>query len=193
MEHPIVCLGHIPVQSLLEINGFKVHLSVKNGKDSLLRNAEQLCINKADTAVLKKILKFNQRAAMSKKGEEIFINSFDNIQEEDLNRLYHVFEDKLTNQIYKVKLGKQAAVLKKGEETFNRLSPEQKCKLIGEILHLCQSKATHADLLLIGGAKKAGILTMGTQIYPIDHVYLIEHSVTGFFEKRILLAPFGEK
>lgn len=193
MEHPIVCLGHIPVQSLLEINGFKVHLSGKNGKDILLRNAEQLCINEADTAVLKKILKFNQRAAMSKKGEEIFINSFDNIQEEDLNRLYHVFEDKLTNQIYKVKLGKQAAVLKKGEETFNRLSPEQKCKLIGEILHLCQCKATHADLRLIGGAKKAGILTMGTQIYPKDHVYLIEQSVTGFFEKRILLAPFGEK
>lgn len=33
---------------------------------------------------------------------------------------------------------------------------------------------------------------MGTQIYPKDHVYLIEQSVTGFFEKRILLAPFGE-
>lgn len=193
MEHPIVCLGHIPVQSLLEINGFKVHLSGKNGKDFLLRNAEQLCINEADAAVLKKILKFNQRASLSKKGEEISINSFDNIQEEDLNRLYHVFEDKLTNKIYKVKLGKQAAVLKKGEEMFNRLSPEQKCKLIGEILHLCQCNAKHADLRLIGGAKNAGALTMTTQIYPKDHAYLIEQSVTGFFEKRILLAPFGEK
>lgn len=193
MEHPLVCLGHIPVQSLLEINGFKAHLSGKNGKTFSLRNAEQLCINEADTAVLKKILKFNQRAVLSKKGEEISINPFDNIQEEDLNRLYHVFEDKLTNQIYKVKLGKQAAVLKKGEETFNRLSPEQKCKLIGEILHLCQCNATNADLRLIGGAKNAGALTMSTQIYPKDHVYLIEQSVTGFFEKRILLAPFGEK
>lgn len=193
MEHPIVCLGHIPVQSLLEINGFKVHLSGKNGKDFLLRNAEQLCINEADAAVLKKILKFNQRASLSKKGEEISINSFDNIQEEDLNRLYHVFEDKLTNKIYKVKLGKQAAVLKKGEEMFNRLSPEQKCKLIGEILHLCQCNAKHADLRLIGGAKNAGALTMTTQIYPKDYAYLIEQSVTGFFEKRILLAPFGEK
>ena len=193
MEHPLVCLGHIPVQSLLEINGFKAHLSGKNGKTFSLRNAEQLCINEADTAVLKKILKFNQRAVLSKKGEEISINPFDNIQEEDLNRLYHVFEDKLTNQIYKVKLGKQAAVLKKGEETFNRLSPEQKCKLIGEILHLCQCNVTNADLRLIGGAKNAGALTMSTQIYPKDHVYLIEQSVTGFFEKRILLAPFGEK
>ena len=193
MRNPTVCLRHISIQSLLEINGFKAHLSGKNGRTFLLRNAEQLCMNDDDAAVLKRILKFNERANLSKKGTALSINPFDNIQEEDVNRLYHIFEDKLTNQVYKVKLSKQAAVLKKGEKAFNALTLEQKCKLIGEILHLCQCNVVNADLQLIGGAKNAGALTMNTQIYPKDHVYLIEQSVTGFFEKRILLAPYGGK
>lgn len=192
-RNPTVCLRHISIQSLLEINGFKAHLSGKNGRTFLLRNAEQLCMNDADAAVLKRILKYNERANLSPKGTALSINSFDNIQEEDVNRLYHIFEDKLTNQVYKVKLSKQAAVLKKGEKAFNALTLEQKCKLIGEILHLCQCNVVNADLQLIGGAKNAGALTMNTQIYPKDHVYLIEQSVTGFFEKRILLAPYGGK
>nr|WP_296958894.1 Cas9 endonuclease PAM-interacting domain-containing protein [uncultured Dialister sp.] len=193
MRNPTVCLRHISIQSLLEINGFKAHLSGKNGRTFLLRNAEQLCMNDDDAAVLKRILKFNERANLSKKGTALSINPFDNIQEDDVNRLYHIFEDKLTNQVYKVKLSKQAAVLKKGEKAFNALTLEQKCKLIGEILHLCQCNVVNADLQLIGGAKNAGALTMNTQIYPKDHVYLIEQSVAGFFEKRILLAPYGEK
>lgn len=193
MRNPTVCLRHISIQSLLEINGFKAHLSGKNGRTFLLRNAEQLCMNDDDAAVLKRILKFNERANLSKKGTELSINPFDNIQEEDVNRLYHIFEDKLTNQVYKVKLSKQAAVLEKGQKAFNALSLEQKCKLIGEILHLCQCNVINADLQLIGGAKNAGALTMNPRVSPEDHVYLIEQSVTGFFEKRTLLAPYGEK
>lgn len=193
MENPRVCLGHIPVQSLLDINGFKAHLSGKNGKTFTLRNAEQLCISNDDVIVLKRVLKYNERASLSKGKEALLIGPFDNIQEVDVNRLYRLFEDKLTNQVYKVKLSRQASVLKKGESKFNDLSLEEKCKVIGEILHLFQCNAANADLRLIGGAKSAGALTMNPQIFPEDHVYLVEQSVTGFFEKRIQLAPFGEK
>ena len=193
MVNPHICYGHIPVQSLLEINGFKVHLTGKNGKDFKLRNAEQLCISNDDAAVLKRVLKYNERSSSSKGKEALLITPFDNIQEVDLNRLYQVFEDKLTNQVYKVKLGKQASVLKKGEGKFNELPLEVKCRVIGEILHLFQCNAAIADLRLIGGAKNAGALTMNPRVSPEDHVYLIEQSVTGFFEKRILLAPYGEK
>nr|WP_302707822.1 type II CRISPR RNA-guided endonuclease Cas9 [uncultured Dialister sp.] len=193
MVNPHICYGHIPVQSLLEINGFKVHLTGKSGKDFKLRNAEQLCISNDDAAVLKRVLKYNERSSSSKGKEALLITPFDNIQEVDLNRLYQVFEDKLTNQVYKVKLGKQASVLKKGEDKFNELPLEVKCRVIGEILHLFQCNAAIADLRLIGGAKNAGALTMNPRVSPEDHVYLIEQSVTGFFEKRILLAPYGEK
>lgn len=193
MVNPHICYGHIPVQSLLEINGFKVHLTGKSGKDFKLRNAEQLCISNDDAAVLKRVLKYNERSSSSKGKEALLITPFDNIQEVDLNRLYQVFEDKLTNQVYKVKLGKQASVLKKGEGKFNELPLEVKCRVIGEILHLFQCNAAIADLRLIGGAKNAGALTMNPRVSSEDHVYLIEQSVTGFFEKRILLAPYGEK
>lgn len=193
MVNPHICYGHIPVQSLLEINGFKVHLTGKSGKDFKLRNAEQLCISNDDAAVLKRVLKYNERSSSSKGKEALLITPFDNIQEVDLNRLYQVFEDKLTNQVYKVKLGKQSSVLKKGEGKFNELPLEVKCRVIGEILHLFQCNAAIADLRLIGGAKNAGALTMNPRVSPEDHVYLIEQSVTGFFEKRILLAPYGEK
>lgn len=193
MVNPHICYEHIPVQSLLEINGFKVHLTGKSGKDFKLRNAEQLCISNGDAAVLKRVLKYNERSSSSKGKEALLITPFDNIQEVDLNRLYQVFEDKLTNQVYKVKLGKQASVLKKGEGKFNELPLEVKCRVIGEILHLFQCNAAIADLRLIGGAKNAGALTMNPRVSPEDHVYLIEQSVTGFFEKRILLAPYGGK
>ena len=73
------------------------------------------------------------------------------------------------------------------------MSLEERCEVLGAILHLFQCNAVLSDFHLLGGSKQAGRIYLNKKIKIQDRVYLIEQSVTGFFEKRILLAPYGEK
>lgn len=87
----------------------------------------------------------------------------------------------------------QADFLRQSKNKFTNLSLEERCEVLGSILHLFQCNPVLSDLRLLGGKKSTGTIRLNKKIKPEDHVYLIEQSITGFFEKRILLAPFGEK
>ena len=180
-----IALPRIPIQSLLSINGFHAHLSGKNGKGFGIRNAMQLCIAEEDAATLKKILKFNEKYKQSK--NTLKITKFDAISEEGAIHLYHVFLVKLKETTYQKKLSKQVEVLTKGLATFEKMSLEEKCSLLGEILHLFQCNAIAANLKPIKGGERAGLLTLSSKIEKKVPVTWIIQSVTGFFEKKIPL------
>lgn len=188
--NPEICISKILFQSLLEIGGFKAHISRKTNNRFAMRNAQELCMDNALAGVLKNVLKFIHRKTVQK---DAVITEYDGVSDDNTLALYDLFVKKLSSSIYRKKYATQADFLCQSKDKFKNLSLEERCEVLGSILHLFQCNPVLSDLHLLGGKKSTGTILLNKKIKPEDHVYLIEQSVTGFFEKRILLAPFGEK
>lgn len=188
--NPGICISKILFQSLLEIDGFKAHISRKTNNRFAMRNAQELCMDNALAGVLKNVLKFIHRKTVQK---DAVITEYDGVSDDNTLALYDLFVKKLSSSIYRKKYATQADFLCQSKDKFKNLSLEERCEVLGSILHLFQCNPVLSDLHLLGGKKSTGTILLNKKIKPEDHVYLIEQSVTGFFEKRILLAPFGEK
>lgn len=189
-RHPQILIPKIRIQSLFEIDGFKAHISGKTDDRFVMRNAQELCMDNALAGVLKNVLKFIHRKTVQK---DAVITEYDGVSDDNTLALYDFFVDKLSSSIYGKKFATQADFLRQSKDKFMNLPLEERCEVLGSILHLFQCNAVLSDFHLLGGSRQAGRIYLNKKIKAQDHVYLIEQSVTGFFEKRILLAPFGEK
>lgn len=189
-RNPQILIPKIRMQSLFEIDGFKAHISRKTDNRFAMRNAQELCMDNALAGVLKNVLKFIHRETVQKNAA---ITEYDGISDDNTSELYDFFVNKLSSSIYGKKFAMQADFLRQSKNKFTNLSLEERCEVLGSILHLFQCNPVLSDFRLLGGKKSTGTIRLNKKIKPEDHVYLIEQSVTGFFEKHILLAPFGEK
>lgn len=189
-RNPQILIPKVRIQSLFEIDGFKAHISGKTGNLFVMRNAQELCMDITLAGVLKNVLKFIHRKTVQK---DAAITEYDGVSDDNTSELYDFFVDKLSSSIYGKKFATQADFLRQSKDKFTNLPLEERCEVLGSILHLFQCNAVLSDFHLLGGSRQAGRVYLNKKIKAQDHVYLIEQSVTGFFEKRILLAPFGEK
>lgn len=189
-RNPQILIPKVRIQSLFEIDGFKAHISGKTDDRFVMRNAQELCMDNALAGVLKNVLKFIYRKTVQK---DAAITEYDGVSDDNTLALYDFFADKLSSSIYGKKFATQADFLRQSKDKFMNLPLEERCEVLGSILHLFQCNAVLSDFHLLGGSRQAGRIYLNKKIKAQDHVYLIEQSVTGFFEKRILLAPFGEK
>lgn len=189
-RNPQILIPKVRIQSLFEIDGFKAHISGKTGNLFVMRNAQELCMDITLAGVLKNVLKFIHRKTVQK---DAAITEYDGVSDDNTLALYDFFVDKLSSSIYGKKFATQADFLRQSKDKFMNLPLEERCEVLGSILHLFQCNAVLSDFHLLGGSRQAGRIYLNKKIKAQDHVYLIEQSVTGFFEKRILLAPFGEK
>ena len=189
-RNPQILIPKVRIQSLFEIDGFKAHISGKTDDRFVMRNAQELCMDNALAGVLKNVLKFIHRKTVQK---DAAITEYDGFSDDNTLALYDFFVDKLSSSIYGKKFATQADFLRQSKDKFMNLPLEERCEVLGSILHLFQCNAVLSDFHLLGGSRQAGRIYLKKNIKAQDHVYLIEQSVTGFFEKRILLAPFGEK
>lgn len=121
------------------------------------------------------------------------MQNYGRISDEEVMNLYDLFVRKLGKTIYSKEYEDIAKKLGNKRSKFSSLVLKDKCKLLEEILHLFQCNSSASNLTALGGAKQAGLLTMGKKIRRKDQVYLIEQSITGFYEKRILLNPYDGK
>lgn len=185
---PKILLREIKYNSLLELRGYRMHISGRSNDRIVMKNAVELCLSEEQAALVKRIGKFLERSR-TEKGSRI--TAYDRLGEADLMALYDVFSDKLNHGIYREKMQVQAEVLKNGREAFAKLPPEGKSAVLMEILHLFQCNPVLANLKAIGGAAATGALLVNFNAILQEGLTLVTQSVTGFFEKRIPLVPFG--
>ena len=105
------------------------------------------------------------------------MNEYDGITEEDAGNLYETFIRKLKDSIYKKRLALQGETLENKRKEFEALSLEDKCIVLGEILHLFQCQSGAANLKLIGGPASAGILVMNNNISMSQYPTRFENDV----------------
>ena len=179
---PTILISKIKIDSLFKVDGFYMWLSGRTGNQLLFKGANQLILSSSQQTVLKKIVKFYNRRLVNK---NYMISEKDNITHEALLDLYDCFIDKLSNTIYSKRLGLQAITLLEKKENFIKLSHENKCLVLYEILHLFQCQSVAANLSKIGGPGHAGILVLNNNITKVNKISIINQSPSGIYEQEI--------
>ena len=182
LRNPRVVLPRIKIDSLFEVDGFKMHLSGRSGKQLIFKGANQLVIGADQEKILKRIIKVVNRL---KENKNYQVNSYDGLCHEDLNSIYQEFLNKLERTLYGKRLGAQLQTLKAAQDKFQQLEPEEKSKVLYEILHLFQCQSGEANLAVLGGPAHAGKLVMNSDISKCTSISIIHQSPTGIIEQKI--------
>ena len=182
LKEPKILVKKIKIDTLFDVDGFKMWLSGRTGDQLLFKGANQLLLSKEHAAIMKKILKFVNR---QKENKNLLLVDNDEITEEMLIQIYDMFYEKIKNTVYNVRLSAQEKTLSDKKKNFLNLKKEEKCVVLSEILHLFQCQSTSANLKMIGGPGKAGILVMNNNISKCNKISIINQSPTGVFENEI--------
>lgn len=184
-ENPDVRVECIKMDSVFEINGFRMILSARTGPSIVFSPGEQLIIPYDTYDYCKKIEKV---AALGKKAREEAKMTDYGIQEEANIKTFDIFIEKLGGLYGKVQsLSTQHKKLMEKREVFLSKDPMTQAAILGEILHLFQCNATRADLSEIGGSSQAGVVKINQNLKYSESVYLINQSPAGLFENKVNL------
>lgn len=179
---PVILLHKIKIDTLFCVDGFYMWLSGRTGNQLIFKGANELLLSNEQTMLMKKIVKFIGRAKDDKNAK---ITAWDQIEEDELIHLYDCFLSKLKTSIYSVRMETQGRTLEEKRDNYLKLSAEDKCRVLYEILHLFQCQSGASDLKLIGGPGSAGILKISNNIANIQRIQIINQSLTGIYEKKI--------
>lgn len=184
---PEILLKEIKYNAMLELNGFRMHLSARSGTQLVMKNAVELCLSDEEAALVKRMGKFLERRRVEKEAK---ITEYSKITPEQTEELYDTFLQKLKNSVYTVKLSAQAETLTKCRENFLHLAVEDRCAVLMQILAFFQCNPVLSDLRMIGGVGQAGRFKIPFNATKQSGLTLVNQSITGFFEKKIQLVPF---
>lgn len=174
LVNPNIRIAKIKMQSLIQINGYRYHLSGRTGKQIILRNAVNMCLNQNWCNYIQKVDKYNETKSLPKE-----------ITQEKNVELYYLLVEKHKNGIFSKRLNPVGKKLEEGDQAFGQLSLTEQCYLINEILRLTVIGAPYADLKLIGGAAKSGIPLFSKVVSKAEEFKMINQSITGIYEKEI--------
>ena len=174
----------IKVNTLFELDGYRVHLSGKSGGDIWFKGAQQLVISIEDELYIKKVYKFVSRYIESK--EVLKVTERDGISLDRNASLYSTLSKKMSETRYSTLMNTAKETLMNGVSIFSGLSIEKQCVALTKIVELFDcSSSQGVDLTLIGGAKSSGIqkMTMKLNKDRFKSIRIIDQSPTGLFEK----------
>lgn len=185
LKDPNILIGKIKINSLLSLDGFRMHITGRSGETIIQKNANQLVLSPEQSAYVKKLCKYNERCRAAKK--ELAISPFDGLDQESNLELFDTFCQKLCRSIYTVKLSKFGGEISQSREKFVQMPVEKQSAALGEILKLFSCTTEMANLSEVGGSAKAGSLTISKYLRNSKghSLKLIYQSITGVFEQEV--------
>ena len=174
LENPNVRVKRIKVQSLIRWNGYKLHISGKSNQQLIVRNAVPMCLSQQWTTYVKKLEKTVTDGFMD-----------ENVTSQSNLDLYDILVKKHTDTIYKKRPNTVGQKLVNGRDKFINLSEQEQANVLMQILQLSQLANLGADLSLIGGAKKTGMLLISKNVSDAEEFVLINQSPAGLYETEI--------
>lgn len=181
IEEPKVLIRNIKIGTLFKINGYFVRLRGKHDINRIkFHNAMQLVLSKKEEDILRKVISMKDISNTNAISDS-------SLSEEELNLLYRVFYEKLSNSIYYNLYTKIIVGIKKWskDNSFDKLEKSEKCQLLYKIFQLFRCTEVKEDLRVIGADKTSGSIRKNKKIDATDEVYIIYQSVLGFYEKEV--------
>ena len=194
LTDPVILIPHIGINSILEIDGCRMHLSGRTGGNRLIYClAHQLIIGYENEKYLRNVLKFcdrNSEYAKTHNHEELTATEIhDGITKAKNLALYDLFHSKLGTNTYQTCLSAQYTNLEKARQSFIELNATNQCTALKQALNLLAANKLKADLSIIGLGSSIGTILTSRCMSNYQSVYLIDQSVTGLFETRRNLLP----
>lgn len=171
----------VKYNACISVDGFRMHLSAKSGKNLVCKNAEQLIIGYGNEKYIKGIAKAFQNGLKSDIEKQYSISKENNL------KLYDLLINKIGNSIYKVKYDKLCGDMLSGREKFENLDIKEQFVVLNEILKILHCNAAIGNLKLIDGSGQTGTLCLNSEISNIKgikSIKFINQSVTGLFEQE---------
>lgn len=173
----------IKKNALISVDGFPMRIRGATEKQLSLKGNVQLVVDDKTEELIRKIEKYIER----KSDFEPDVR-YDGFTSEEMNNIYELLKDKLTDTVYKKRPANQSEFLTKHKENFQSLSLQSKAKTINEIITMLRCDiASTANLTAINGSANAGNIAMSKSTIGKSKLILINQSVTGLFENRIEL------
>ncbi len=194
LKEPKILLDKVPIDSLLEVDGCKIHLSGKTGNRFVFKHAYQFVLSDSDTQYMKQIYKVLDRAAILKKQKTVdswIIEAlFNDFTYERNIELYDLFTHKLLNTVYSRRFKDFGETLVHGRLLFDQLNREDQVFTLAEIFKFFTCMRTLSDLQLISGSSQSWNLTLSNTISKLKSIYFYHQSVTGLYEQKIDLLSY---
>ncbi len=178
-----ILLPKVKINTMFEIDGFKMHISGRTGKQVIFKGAEQLCISEQYGLDIKKINKYIQRCKLAR--ENLPVTAFDGISTHNNDVLYSVMMQKLKDTVYGIHLSSQLKNLEKGKEVFGKLSLKEQCEVLMEALNLFSCNSLSANFKLINSGASCGTLKLSNNFSNRKSFILYNQSITGLFEQKV--------
>lgn len=180
LEKAKVLVPKLRFDTILELNGFRMHITGRTGVSILMKNANPLILSPEEYRYSKRIESFINR---SKDNKNVEITAFDAISENENIALYDTLLDKMSNKLYSVMFNFEYERLKGKRDKFVELTLKEQAIVLNEILLILQCNRSLGNLELLGEPKKCGTLKINKNVTGKDYK-IVNQSVTGLFEKK---------
>ena len=185
--NPELLLGGrmIKMNSLWEIDGYRVSLACKTNDSVKFKCAQQLVLPIEQEMYVKKLGKYCERAKGMK--DILKISEHDGISISENLQLYQALSEKLEKTNYSTLMKVPKNVICDGKEKFEKLSLENQARVLMEMIGLFSCGDNQGiDLSLIGGANKTGIQKMAMKLQhdKFKSIRIVDQSPTGLFEQK---------
>ena len=179
---PVIIYKKIKIQSLAKIDGYFYNITGRTGNQLLVSNAVELCLPQKMNDYIRDISKYINKNTEAKK--VLKITDYDNLSRRDNEELYYELLKKHRESIFSKRKNSIGELLLNGEEKFEQLSIENQVIVLREILLLSKSNNLTADLRLIGGSKKTGVMRVSKNLNNKEFT-IINQSPTGMFTNEV--------
>ena len=184
---PEILLDNIKLSTLFCLEGSYAWLRGRSLDRVIWCNANQLFLDEAGVRTLKNVCNYiNDRKRLRKPD----LAAGERISAEENVHLYDMLIEKLASPVYKgLAVCRQVPFLQENRTAFIALPREQQCLLLFEVLHLMQCNSVAADLTLLGGVARAGIILTSKFIQDLQ-IKMIFQSPTGYYRRVVDLKDF---
>lgn len=177
-----VCYKFIPSDALIKYNGFYYYLGGKTNDSIYVKCAVPITFNRKKMNYFKKIEKAVNSGYFDAKdadGNKI-ISSENNIL------LFEDIVDKYKKKIFKNQIGVLKTIIVNGKNMFDELTEKEQCYVLMQLINNISANAM-ADVRLIGGKEKSGIIKINKKIIDAEEITYIHQSVTGLYQAEVNL------
>ena len=174
---PEILVRRVKYNACISIDGFRMHLSNKQGTSLGYKPGMQLVLGYRFEKYIHNITKYLEKA------NERQINKYDGLSEEENIELFDLLTDKMTSTVFKVKFLDMGNKIKDKRENFLEIPIERQCYVIDQMLNILHANTMSGDLKDIGLAGHAGIIKTSIDLTNVKgSVEIINQSAAGLFE-----------
>ena len=182
LKYRKLCIG-----DLVKINNFFNFIGGKTNDSFVYDGAVQVTLDTESERYIKTLSKYQNWKKENKDGE-----LWESITKEKNIELYNILVEKMNSGIFMKKKPNKFSELNSEEirNNFSSISLENQAKVLLEVLNLLTNKKSTFDLKVIKMTAARGIASFN--LTNQNQFSIIEQSVTGFYEKEIIII-IGDK